>query len=134
MFGDKTSKPQSRIDTLIGAGTRIDGDIKFKGGLRIDGHVVGAVTADEKSGTLVLSEQATVEGEIRVAHAVINGTVAGPIHGEEYVELQAKANVTGDVHYKTLEVQLGAIVQGRLVYSADARSDKVVPLKPATGD
>ena len=128
MFGAKgNSKPQSRIDSLIGAGTRIEGDITFGGGLRVDGHVRGSVVAaDGKSSTLVLSEQAQIEGEIRVSHVVINGTVTGPIHALEYLELQAKANVTGDVYYKTLEIQLGAVVQGRLVYEDESKSEKVV--------
>jgi cytoskeletal protein CcmA (bactofilin family) len=136
MFGkEKGNKLQNRIDCLIGAGTVIEGNITFSGGLRVDGHVRGNVlAADDKPGTLVLSEEARIEGEIRVSHVVINGTVVGPVHAVEYVELQAKANVTGDVHYRTLEMQLGAVVQGRLVYQPEARSDKVVPLKPATAD
>jgi cytoskeletal protein CcmA (bactofilin family) len=136
MFGNKgSSKPQSRIDCLIGMGTTIEGNISFSGGLRVDGHVRGDVVAsDGKAGTLVLSEQAQIEGEIRVSHVVINGTVVGPVHAGEYLELQSKANVTGDVYYKTLEIQLGAVVQGRLVYQNDAKSEKVVQLKPATAD
>lgn len=135
MFGNKSSKPQNRIDCLIGTGTVIEGNITFAGGLRVDGQVRGNVmVADGKSGTLVLSEQAKIEGEIHVSHAVINGAVTGPVHVTESVELQAKANVTGDVYYKTLEVHLGAIVQGRLVYQSDGRSDKIVPLKPASAD
>lgn len=113
----------------------IEGNITFSGGLRIDGHVRGNVMAvDGKPGTLVLSEQAQIEGEIRVSHVVINGTVVGPVHAAEYVELQAKANVTGDVYYKTLEMQLGAVIQGRLVYQNDAKSDKIVQLKPAAAE
>jgi len=136
MFGSGgKSKPDSRIDSLIGAGTTIQGDISFSGGLRVDGHVRGSVVAsDGKTGTLVLSEQAQIEGEIRVSHIVINGTVVGPVHAAEYVELQAKANVTGDVYYKTLEVQLGAVLQGRLVYQAEGKSENVVPFKPAAAE
>ena len=136
MFGNKGgSKPQNRIDCLIGAGTTIEGNITFTGGLRVDGHVRGSVgAADGSSGTLVLSEQARIEGEIRVSHIVINGTVVGPVHAAEYVELQGKANVTGDVYYKTLEMQLGAVVQGRLVYQNDARPENVVHFKPAAAD
>jgi len=133
MFGNKPTKPDERIDTLIGAGTRVDGNIHFAGGLRIDGMVKGNVVAED-NGTLVLSAEATIEGEVRVAHAVINGRVVGPIHGTESIELQAKANVSGDVHYKTLEVHLGAIVQGRLVHAPEMRADKVVSFKPTTGD
>ena len=132
MFGNKDNKPQNRIDCLIVAGTTIEGSITFVGGLRVDGRVRGdVISADGKPGTLVLSEQAQIEGEIRVSHVVINGTVVGPVHAAEYVELQAKANVTGDVYYKTLEIQLGAVVQGRLVYQNDSKSDKVVQFKPA---
>lgn len=136
MFGEKeNSKPQSRIDCLIGAGTTVEGDIIFTGGLRVDGKVRGNVSAAEgKPGTLVLSEQAQIEGEIHVSHVVINGTIIGPVYAIEYVELQPKANVTGDVHYKTLEMQLGAVVQGRLVYETDGKADKVVPFKPASAE
>jgi cytoskeletal protein CcmA (bactofilin family) len=136
MFGSKkTNKPQTRIDSLIGAGTTIEGNICFTGGLRVDGQVRGNVTsADDKPGTLVLSDQARIEGEIRVAHAVINGTVIGAVNAIEYVELQGKANVTGDVQYRTLEIQLGAVVQGRLVYQTESKSDKVVPIKYAVAE
>ena len=138
MFGPKGSsgsKPQNRIDCLIGAGTRVEGNIIFSGGLRVDGQVRGNIVAeDDKPGTLVISEQAQVEGEIRVPHVVINGVVNGPVNSTEYVELQAKANVTGDVYYNTLEMQLGAVVQGRLVHQNAAKSEKIVQLKPASSD
>ena len=135
MFGTKASKPQNRIDCLIGTGTRVEGNVVFSGGLRVDGHVRGNIIAEEdKPGTLVVSEQAQVEGEIRVPHVVINGVVNGPVNSTEYVELQAKANVTGDVYYNTLEMQLGAVVQGRLVHPNAAKVEKVVQLKPASGD
>lgn len=136
MFGGKGgSKPHNNIECLIGAGTTIEGSIIFSGGLRVDGRVRGDVIAAEgKPGTLVLSEQAQIEGEIRVSHVVINGTVIGPVHAAEYVELQPKASVTGDVHYKTLEIQLGAVVQGRLVYESGGKSETVVKLKPAAAE
>jgi cytoskeletal protein CcmA (bactofilin family) len=136
MFGGKGgSKPHNNIECLIGAGTTVEGSIIFSGGLRVDGRVRGdVIAADDKPGTLVLSEQAQIEGEIRVSHVVINGTVIGPVHAAEYVELQPKANVTGDVHYKTLEIQLGAVVQGRLVYESEDKSENVVKLKPAAAE
>jgi cytoskeletal protein CcmA (bactofilin family) len=125
----KHSKPQNRIDSLIGVGTRVNGDIHFSGGLRIDGEVSGSVIAEPaKASTLVLSEQARVHGEISVTHLVVNGMVAGPVQASEYLELQSKAKVTGDVRYKTLEIQLGAIVEGKLVHINEA-SEKVVSLK-----
>jgi cytoskeletal protein CcmA (bactofilin family) len=132
MFG--RSKPRNRIDTLVGVGTCVDGNVQFKGGLRVDGQVNGSVIAvDGTPSTLVLSEKARIEGEIQVTHAVINGTVVGSVRASEYVELQAKANVAGDVYYKSIETHQGAVVQGRLVHQGDA-TDKVVSLKPASHD
>ncbi|MFZ5555505.1 MAG: bactofilin family protein [Pseudomonadota bacterium] len=135
MFGKKASKPQARIDCLIGAGTRIDGDVTFSGGLRVDGHVAGSIVGTgEAPTTLTLSEHAKVEGEIRVSHAVINGTVVGPVHVTEYLELQEKSRITGDVHYAAVEIHLGAVVDGQLVHGKEGSQGKVVALKPATGD
>lgn len=117
MFTKRANKSQTRIDTLIGAGTRIEGDITFTGGLRVDGEIKGNVSATgDQQGTLVISEQARIDGDINVAHLVINGAVNGAVCSSEMVELQALARVTGDVQYSTIEIHLGAVIQGRLVH------------------
>lgn len=136
MFGKKASKPQGHIDTLVGVDTCVQGDIEFSGGLRVDGHIRGNIIATgEKPSTLVLSEQATIEGKVQVSHAIINGTIIGPIHTYEYLELQAKARVSGDVHYRVIEIKFGAVVEGKLVNQGNSESDeKVVELLPAAGD
>jgi cytoskeletal protein CcmA (bactofilin family) len=125
----KHTPPQKRIDSLIGAGTTVDGDVNFKGGLRIDGVVHGnVISSDGEPGTLVISEQARVDGEIRVSHIVINGTVNGPVTADDYLELQAHSRVSGDVTYKTLEMHVGAVVEGRLNHT-EPGSASVVELK-----
>lgn len=135
MFSQKHSKPQTQIDSLIGAGTTIEGNLNFSGGLRIDGMVKGnVIAAQDKPSTLVLSEHARVVGEVNVTHLVINGTIDGPVYASEYMELQGKAKVNGDVHYNIMEIQLGAIVEGRLVHSNAVAEDKVVTLKTASGE
>ena len=111
----KHSTLQKRIDSLIGAGTVMNGNVSFTGGLRIDGQVHGnVVAANGEPSTLVISEQAKVVGEIRVSHIVINGTVNGPVVADVYLELQPKARVVGDVTYKALEMHVGAMIRGRL--------------------
>lgn len=134
MFNRKKAAPQKRIDSLIGAGTVVEGDVTFAGGLRVDGTVRGHIaTVDKQPATLVVSEQATIEGEIRVSHVVINGAVSGPVTANDYLELQAKARVNGDVTYRTLEMHVGAIVQGKLMH-AEQESAAIVELKRATGE
>ena len=135
MFQRKSSRPpQKRIDSLIGAGTTVHGDVKFTGGLRIDGIVHGKVsTIDSLPGTLVISEQATIEGQVQVSHVVINGSVKGPVVANDYLELQAKARVDGDVLYRTLEMHVGAIVQGKLAH-AEQETAAIVELKRAVAE
>lgn len=134
MSWGKSNKP-SPIDSLIGAGSTITGNVQFTGGLRIDGAVIGNIKAvGDKPGTLVLSEMARIEGEIDVGHIVINGTVAGPVRANEYLELLPKARVTGDVSYKTIEIHVGAVIMGRMIHEGDPRqSDKIIEFKPAMG-
>jgi len=110
-------KVKNTIDSLIGATTRIEGDLHFKGGLRIDGHICGNVIADVNgSSMLVISEQAVIDGEVRAAHVVVNGVINGPVFSSELLELQPKARISGDVHYKTLEMLSGALVSGKLTH------------------
>ena len=130
----KSRPPQKRIDSLIGAGTVVQGNVMFAGGLRIDGAVDGRVaTANNAPGTLVISEHARVDGEVKVSHVVINGSVSGPVIANDYLELQAKARVNGDVVYRALEMHVGAIVQGKLMH-AEPETASIVELKRASGE
>jgi cytoskeletal protein CcmA (bactofilin family) len=114
---NKSSKPTNRIDSLIGANTRIEGNVIFSGGLRVDGMVRGNVSAvAEQPATLAISADARIDGEVQASHIVVNGTINGPVHATESLELQAGSKVKGDVYYKTIEIHAGAVVEGRLVH------------------
>lgn len=136
MFGkSKKGKLHSHIDTLIGEKTHIEGNINFSGGLRVDGHVCGNITAiGDIQSTLILSDQGNIDGKIQVSNIVINGTVTGPIQADEYLELQSKAKVFGDVQYGSMEIQLGASVEGKLIRKDNIQSEKLVTLIPASPD
>ena len=135
MFGKKKAHvPQKQIDSLIGASTTIEGDINFSGGLRVDGCVNGHIhSSNGEPATLVISEKARVEGEIRVSHVVIDGSVEGPVNATEYLELLPNARINGDVSYRTLEMQVGAVVDGRLLHIQQGSAD-VVELKRLGGN
>lgn len=132
MFGNKSSTAQKSIGTLIGTGAVIEGTLTYTGGLRIDGTVKGDVRCVAGDACMVvISEHGTVEGEVHAAHLVVSGTVNGPLHVSELLELQPKARITGDVHYRGLEIHHGAVVEGRLIFSP---GPEVRPaLKLATG-
>lgn len=122
------------IDTLIGEGTAIDGDLVFSGGLRLDGKVRGNIrAAGDKPSMLVISEKGMVEGEIAVGHLILNGTVKGPVHAGELLELQPHARVLGEVRYAALEMHQGALVEGRLVPLGQEELKTVPKLLAAEG-
>ena len=126
MFGHKA---KNTIDSLIGASTKIEGNLFFKGGLRVDGHVKGSIIAESgDTSMLVISEHAKVEGEVRVAHLVVNGEIIGSVYSSELLELQPKARITGDVYYKALEMHGGALVSGKLTH--DQIGEQVLKLAP----
>lgn len=112
MFNKKKAMP---IRTLIGEGTRIDGELHFTGGLRIDGEVQGDVEAvGDGPSILVISERARVNGKVSGGHVIINGVVNGPVRSRDLLELQPKAIIVGDVRYEILEFHQGATIDGEL--------------------
>ncbi len=116
----KSNKIQNSIDTLVGIDTRIEGDIHFSGGLRVDGAIIGNVNEPNASAsTLILSEHGRIEGAVSASKIVLNGKVVGPVTAAVFIELQAKAHITGDVYYKSLEMHTGAVIEGKLVYLGD---------------
>lgn len=116
-----------QIDTLIGRGTNIQGDLEFLGGVHIDGRVTGSVRgASGAPSAISVSEHGVVEGSVEASQVVLNGAVHGDIYGTERVVLGAKARVRGNVHYGAIEMALGAEIQGRLV----PRSDEAAPPAP----
>jgi cytoskeletal protein CcmA (bactofilin family) len=131
MFGKKAQPP---IKSLIAQGSRIEGNLKFTEGLRIDGQVVGNTSANpEQPSILVISEAAVVEGELRADHVIINGTVRGPVYAKELLELQPQARIEGDVYYKALEMHRGATITGQLKPMDDDGQEKPLLKLAANG-
>ena len=122
-FGGKT--------TIIAQEAEITGDLRFSGAVQIDGRVLGNIQADE--GLVRVSEHGYVEGTISAPHVLVNGQVIGDVHALEHLELDAKARISGDLHYRYMEMVLGAQISGQLNYlgqEADQKraEDQVVSL------
>lgn len=138
MIFQSSSKPAkggpSSVDTLIGRHTEILGDIRFSGGLHLDGRIKGKVIANsDKGASLSISETGAVEGDVRVPTIVLNGSVTGDVYASEKVTLAAKARVTGNVFYKIIEIQGGAQVNGQLLHEK-AEPVPALTHQPQSGD
>jgi cytoskeletal protein CcmA (bactofilin family) len=120
MLGRSKKRKPNRVDSLIGQQSQILGDIRFGGGLHVDGTIKGNVAADnDERATLTVSDRGTIEGEVRVPYIILNGHVKGDVYASEHVELAASARVEGDVYYALIEMAMGAEVNGKLVRIAE---------------
>ena len=134
----------TRLESLVAASMTINGDVECSSGLRVDGRINGNVTgAPDANGLLVLSEHGVINGSVRAWDAVINGTIAGDLEVEHFVELQPGARVTGNITYRQLQLECGAAVEGRLTCAepvaaaagspAEHAADSRVPGLPGSG-
>ncbi len=122
----------SNNHTLISRATKVVGDVHFTGELQLEGKVTGNIIAEhEKDAKLVIADTGLVEGEIRVPVVVVNGKVLGNIHSTKHLELAAKGNVVGTVHYHSIEMVKGAQVNGSMI-NTNTQQQATATLEVAT--
>ena len=128
MFKKTKNKAKAiRIDTLIGEHTQLKGDIHFKGGLRIDGKVEGNISATQDiNSVLTISDQGSVEGEVKVPNLIVDGSVTGNVYVSGHVELASKAKVHGNVYYRLLEMAMGSEVNGQMIRVTEANEQSLL--------
>ncbi len=100
---------EGKISTIIGKDAEFNGTIDVKGPLRIDGKVKGQVKCSD---TVTVGNGGELEAEINCKNASIAGNIKGNIIASEKVELQAKAEITGDLKTKSLVIEQGAVFCG----------------------
>lgn len=120
--------------TLIAAHTEVIGDIRFTDQLFVSGKVNGNVIADNEKATLVISDDGCVSGEVRVPNVVVNGLVEGNLFASVKVELAPQAKIKGNVHYKLIEMQLGAMVDGQLVHDEGVAASESASVHPLNAE
>jgi cytoskeletal protein CcmA (bactofilin family) len=120
MMGKKPATKMGKGATLIAQNTAVSGDVRFSDQLYVNGHIEGNINAEEGSeATLMISDVGSVKGQIHAPFVVVNGRVEGDVHAGTRVELAANARISGNVYYKLIEMQLGAMVEGQLVHVQD---------------
>ncbi|MCZ8129775.1 MAG: polymer-forming cytoskeletal protein [Steroidobacteraceae bacterium] len=116
MFKRKPKVESSQVETLVGAGTRVEGNVQIGGGMHLEGYVKGNVTGAPEAATwLAIAEKGTVEGLVDVPRVVVHGEVKGDIRARDKVQFGPTARVSGNVLYGTIEMAAGAVIQGRLM-------------------
>jgi cytoskeletal protein CcmA (bactofilin family) len=104
-----TGIPTYEVDTLVGRGTDVRGDLRGPGGFRVDGTVMGGVEAE---GAVVIGEDGAVEGTVKGRDVVVLGRVHGDVVATGHLEIGPKGRVMGDVAVLSLRVHAGGTFQG----------------------
>ena len=126
MFKNATLEKTSTgpAHTLISRSTEIVGDIHFSGELIIEGRVKGNIYADDESQALIrIAEKGSVEGDVCVPSAIVNGLVQGDLRSSNHLELAAKAVVVGSVYYNLIEMVMGSEVNGNLMHISTSQNE-----------
>lgn len=113
---------QESFSTLIGRQTVVEGQLRVRQSVRIDGELIGLVHAPaDQAVAVVVSPTGHVEGDIIARRVVIAGRVSGHIHAQDRVELHAGCLVQGDIKYGSIAIEHGARVLGLLLQVDDAQ-------------
>ena len=109
------SKDNEQLESFIGSGTEFHGELNVNGIIRVDGHFVGKMNV----GSLILSENGVIKGEISAKKIIIGGKVEGNLRVEEIVEVKASGKVLGDIFTKKISIAEGAKVNGKIETEVD---------------
>lgn len=127
--GSSGKRKMTKVETLVGEGTCVAGDMTFSGGLHVDGTVRGNIIAanGDSMALLVVGEHGRIEGEVHVPQVVISGSVVGDVRAAESVELASNSQVTGNIYYTRIEMAMGAAVNGQLIHVAQEKGQALLP-------
>ena len=104
------------INTIIGKGSAISGNMKVNGFIRIDGDIDGSLETD---GNVIVGENARIRGDLTAKSVIIGGIIKGNIKAHESVKLLADAAVIGDVISRKVQVDGSAIIHGHCISIKD---------------
>jgi cytoskeletal protein CcmA (bactofilin family) len=124
MFGKK----DTTVTTVVGADSRVHGELNSKGTIRIDGVLEGSIQAD----WVIVGESGAIQGDVAARGTTIAGQVEGTIRAGEMVEVTPKGRVHGEIFTGKLSIAEGGVFEGRshMMTAKDAERSTVVPLIP----
>lgn len=102
---------QENVISIIGPGMRVVGDCTTEGSIRVEGEVRGTIQAGK---AVVVGRDGVVEGDIHTQDAVVSGRVKGTVVAASRLELQATCRIDGDVNTRRLQLEEGAVLNGRV--------------------
>jgi cytoskeletal protein CcmA (bactofilin family) len=127
--GQQEMVDTSKVDSVIGPGLMVKGDIHSRGSLRVDGNVEGNIRADA---AVIVGEKGVVKANVTANHIIVGGTVHGNVNGREKVEILSTGRMYGDVTTAAAKfvVAEGVIFEGRCTMSQSDTAKQRLPKAP----
>jgi cytoskeletal protein CcmA (bactofilin family) len=122
----KTESAASELN-LVAAGTVFEGKLRTPGSIRIDGKIIGEVTATQN---IAVGNSGEVEGNITAKNVTIGGRIKGLAVASEKLVFETKAVVRGDIRAAKLVIEEGAMFDGKCMMSEKVAVPNLVELKP----
>ena len=116
MARDNGSTAPESVISIIGPGMTIVGDCETDGTVRVEGSVEGSIKAGK---AVVIGKQGVVTGDITTQDAVISGRVEGTLVAASRLELQATCHIEGEVHTRRMQLEEGAVLNGKVQMGQD---------------
>ena len=126
----KYSQESSLWAGFLDKAVRLEGTMEINGTLRLEAHVKGTIISSQ---TLMLGDNAHVEGQIEGNHVMISGRFDGVIFAKGRVEIQPKGIVTGEIHTPCLVIEPGGIFDGQchMLAASEASKPLTIPIRTA---
>ena len=106
----------NKINTLIGSDIVIKGDIIYYGTVHVEASVEGSlISSKNKESKLYINKSSVIRGFVDASNVAINGTVYGNVYVYDLLQLGSDAFIKGNIYYKSIEMEVGAKIDGRLV-------------------
>jgi cytoskeletal protein CcmA (bactofilin family) len=104
-----------KLTSFLGVQSKFQGELMLKGTLRIDGFATGKLQADQ----VILSETATIKGEVIAKRIIVGGKVEGSLRAQEIIEITSKGKVKGEIFTCRLSIKEGGVFDGQIDMKAD---------------
>lgn len=95
--------------SIIGPRMKVVGDLSTQGTVRVEGRVEGDVEAGK---AVVVGKGGEIHGDVRTQDCVVSGRITGSLIAGSRLEVQATAQVDGEVHARRLQLEEGALLNG----------------------
>lgn len=100
------------INTIIGVGSAISGNIKVNGFVRVDGDIDGDLETD---GNVIIGENARLRGNLKAKSVTVGGIILGDVYANESVKLLTNSVVLGDILAHKIQIDETAVFNGHCV-------------------